>query len=142
MIERSKEWWMDKARAEGESEVTAGAEPTTSTAIPQPRPVSAEREGAIRESANNVYREGGALSSVVREVLSLLDWERARVDLLEKRLATPIPMVLMCPNCGFNHIDLGEWATRPHRTHLCLNCNAKWRPSNTATVGVIELAKE
>lgn len=49
---------------------------------------------------------------------------------------TPIPMVLLCPKCGAKHIDDGEWATRPHRTHLCDKCQHEWRPSPLPTVGV------
>lgn len=51
----------------------------------------------------------------------------------------PIPMVLRCPSCLAPHIDEGEWATKPHRTHrthLCLKCQTRWRPANVATVGV------
>mgnify|MGYP001598952473 CR=1 FL=1 len=51
----------------------------------------------------------------------------------------PIPMLLECPDCGSAHEDLGEWATRPHKTHRCLYCKREWRPSSRATVGVLEL---
>jgi len=34
------------------------------------------------------------------------------------------------------HIDKGEWATKPHRTHLCEFCGHKWRPEEYPTVGV------
>ena len=29
----------------------------------------------------------------------------------------PIPMRLTCPSCGELHIDVGEFATKPHHTH-------------------------
>lgn len=37
-----------------------------------------------------------------------------------------------CPHCGTPHVDEGEWATRLHHTHLCLNesCGKLWRPSD------------
>lgn len=54
----------------------------------------------------------------------------------------PIPMVLTCPECGRRHIDTGVWATRPHRTHLCLFCGTEWRPANVPTVGVAALPPE
>lgn len=39
-----------------------------------------------------------------------------------------VPVVaLACPACCFAHHDEGEWATRVHRTHLCLRCGYKWR---------------
>jgi transcription elongation factor Elf1 len=30
---------------------------------------------------------------------------------------------LDCPHCKHPHSDIDEWALKPHRTHLCLNCN-------------------
>jgi hypothetical protein len=41
-----------------------------------------------------------------------------------------------CPRCGQRHVDLGEWALRPHRTHLCLGCGAKWVPFQRPTVAL------
>ena len=29
---------------------------------------------------------------------------------------------LDCPHCKTKHEDIDEWAVKPHRTHLCLNC--------------------
>ncbi len=54
----------------------------------------------------------------------------------------PVPMILRCPYCWTVHIDEGEWATRPHRTHKCEHCGETWRPANIATVGVRELPDE
>lgn len=48
----------------------------------------------------------------------------------------PIPMLLDCPDCFLAHIDVGEWATRPHRTHKCVHCGNEWRPANVPTRGV------
>jgi hypothetical protein len=48
----------------------------------------------------------------------------------------PEPIVTNCPQCGALHVDEGEWATRPHRTHQCMECSAQWRPKETNTVGV------
>lgn len=52
---------------------------------------------------------------------------------------TPIPMILYCPICCYQHLDEEEWATRPHKTHQCQHCSHEWRPANVATVGVAEL---
>lgn len=52
----------------------------------------------------------------------------------------PVPLVLYCPECGAQHVDAGEWATRPHKTHQCQSCKAEWRPFLYATVGVIDNA--
>lgn len=43
---------------------------------------------------------------------------------------------LTCPQCKRPHIDEGEWASRPHRTHRCVDdsvnvspgCGAEWQP--------------
>lgn len=55
---------------------------------------------------------------------------------------SPIPMVLACPMCHVWHIDKDEWATRPHKTHLCSRCGALFRPANVPTVGVVALPDE
>lgn len=55
---------------------------------------------------------------------------------LRAALTTPIPMYLRCTRCALPHIDRGEWATRPHKTHLCEGCGHTWRVSDHPTVGV------
>ena len=52
---------------------------------------------------------------------------------------SPIPMLIVCPRCGAQHVDKDEWATKPHRTHRCDACGREWRPSNLPTVGVDKL---
>lgn len=51
----------------------------------------------------------------------------------------PDPMVLKCPKCKAPHLDTGDWATKPHKTHLCLECGHEWRPCDFPTVGVAVL---
>jgi len=48
----------------------------------------------------------------------------------------PIPMLLWCPQCRARHIDVGEFATKPHHTHACQSCGMVWRPALVPTVGV------
>lgn len=48
----------------------------------------------------------------------------------------PIPMVLHCPECRLRHIDVGEFATKPHHTHACQGCGFVWRPAVGPTVGI------
>lgn len=62
-------------------------------------------------------------------------FRRVRLD-HRPTVAAPIPMMLYCPDCHHPHHDEGEWAVRPHKTHLCWACKAEWRPANVATVGV------
>jgi len=47
-----------------------------------------------------------------------------------------VPTVLFCPYCHHLHVDEGEWATRPHRTHECQHCKTTWRPFEVATYGI------
>ena len=73
----------------------------------------------------------------------------------------PIDMVLYCPNCGVQHIDMAEhvlidrgpnsppgnqktWTNPPHRSHLCHNkkCNTIWRPADVPTNGVERITTE
>jgi hypothetical protein len=50
----------------------------------------------------------------------------------------PVPMALHCPKCSAEHVDRDEWATKPHRTHLCESCQHEWDPYDFETVGVAE----
>lgn len=50
-----------------------------------------------------------------------------------------VPMLIFCPTCLCQHIDRGEWQTKPHRTHLCEKCGGTFRPALIATVGVAVL---
>lgn len=52
---------------------------------------------------------------------------------------SPLPIVIHCPDCGKQHVDEGEWATEPHKTHLCSRCKHLFRPMNVPTVGVLRL---
>jgi hypothetical protein len=54
--------------------------------------------------------------------------QHARVD--------PVPMILTCPTCKARHVDVGEFAIKPHHTHACQNCGMVWRPAIVPTVGV------
>lgn len=58
------------------------------------------------------------------------------------RVLSPIPMHIHCPNCGARHVDEGEWATRPHRTHRCDACLHTWRPSDIPTVGLARCGEQ
>jgi len=48
----------------------------------------------------------------------------------------PLPMLLWCPECKARHVDVGEFATKPHHTHACQRCGMVWRPALVDTVGV------
>ncbi len=68
-----------------------------------------------------------------------------------RRLATraapadaTIPMVLLCPACGHQHVDAPEpdkgWTNPPHKSHLCAACGVVWRPADVPTTGVAAIA--
>ena len=57
-------------------------------------------------------------------------------DYLRPGEVDPIPMLLWCPECRARHLDVGEFATRPHHTHACQQCGHVWRPAIVHTVGV------
>lgn len=48
----------------------------------------------------------------------------------------PIPMFLFCPCCKLQHIDVGEFATRSHKSHTCQGCGLTWKQAEVPTVGV------
>lgn len=65
------------------------------------------------------------------------------IDLrMQKELVaiTPINMVLHCPSCGRQHLDMPNevigWTNPPHRSHLCEKCGYVWRPADVPTNGV------
>lgn len=39
-----------------------------------------------------------------------------------------------CSNCGYPHLDLGDFAIEPHRKHFCANCGSDSTWSKTAIV--------
>lgn len=57
-------------------------------------------------------------------------------QVLSLKKEPPLSVILFCPRCRHQHVDEGEWATRPHTTHLCGHCENKWDPAPVPTVGV------
>lgn len=76
----------------------------------------------------------------------------------------PINVILFCPRCGTQHVDAPEseetfqnrmqafglvaepqdrfpsrWTNPPHKSHLCHNCYAVWRPADVPTNGVAQI---
>lgn len=68
----------------------------------------------------------------------ILDWETLAFNAtaLYEDSKEPIPLRLPCERCGNLHIDVGEFATKPHHTHTCQHCGLTWRPAKEHTVGV------
>jgi hypothetical protein len=82
------------------------------------RPVSAFND------APAVGKEAG-ISPIARDVLELgpIPLGDGRQVELEPLLYAP----LFCPFCCTQHVDEGEWSSRPHHKHLCAKCGKIWR---------------
>lgn len=77
------------------------------------------------------------LKTGTEEVEAVDCWlEGFEKEIREEAANDPIPLLLWCPCCNTRHIDEGENALRPHRTHACQNCGALWAVSVVPTVGV------
>jgi hypothetical protein len=98
------------------------------------------------------------LHHIITAAAMLANWHRlaSLSPLSALEAPKPVPMVLFCPN-GHAHVDEGEWATKPHKTHRCERrcyeahrgpdsgdkvCGLEWRPANFPTVGVRSLEAE
>ncbi|MGN8062757.1 hypothetical protein ACTJK4_13955 [Ralstonia sp. 22111] len=89
---------------------------------------------------------------------TMTDWVDEQLTALAAA-TKPVDMVLLCPNCGMQHVDAVEtgtalsrsgldtltetevvtWSNPPHRSHMCHSCGHQWRPADVATNGVAEL---
>lgn len=51
---------------------------------------------------------------------------------------------IACGNCGFPHLDLGDFATKPHRKHFCGNCgyDATWSKGEIVSTPLKPLSDE
>lgn len=115
----------------------------------------------MKYTADEVRREMLVLSRK-----SAMETSSRRAELMLEQLATmlereqlPIPMILLCPMCGVQHIDAPEthhvdramaeigmvvdysasWDNPPHRSHLCHACGCIWRPADVPTTGVARI---
>lgn len=62
------------------------------------------------------------------------------IEWLDSEFSAPVPMIVVCPKCGKQHVDQDEWATtRLHRKHLCHFCGLIWLVAPIHTVGVADL---
>jgi hypothetical protein len=124
--------------------------------------VTAERNKYLREldylkTRPATVNEAGVLLGQLVRAKALHErgddeaYKKAKDGLWERAFALvgePMPKHLDCPSCGTPHIDQVEpdpkqpgmvinWATRPHKTHLCAQCGHTWRPEERChTVGV------
>lgn len=86
---------------------------------------------------NSVGTYGGSPREAWKELMNVAS-VRPRDEAIAKLiLPAPIPVVVSCPTCETVHLDEGEFAKRPHRTHQCQRCHHEWRPFEIYTVGVL-----
>lgn len=108
-----------------------------------------ERERASREDERHYH------DLLVQALVTEKEQLHRRIAELEEiireswRGVPPIELELFCPSCKKQHLDIGEFATRVHRKHLCENtpegpgtgCGHLWVPFEYATKGVLEVQK-
>ncbi len=91
----------------------------------------------IGPAAADVRADLELLLSIHERIVNLAELVR----ILAPPIMSPVPMLLACPACDVKHVDEDEWATRPHRTHLCGACGALFRPALVPTIGVAALVE-
>lgn len=90
------------------------------------------------------------MNNAITALRNLAVWAKQAADNVEAEKPAPIDMVLHCPQCHEQHIDIpkvidvqdgGEigWTNPPHRSHLCHNCGCIWRPADVPTNGVAKV---
>jgi len=89
----------------------------------------ADLQAAIRDHA-------GAYADTILETLAQKYQRRLDLGFTLLKQSAPVEMVLRCPRCKRQHVDMGEWATKKHRVHACQFCAHEWRPFNYNTVGI------
>ena len=105
-------------------------------------------EGWLREAAGMLLAIGHnapEFGSLHHSCLILSDSLRQIADRLSVAGddVAPIPMMLFCPKCGLQHIDMpdptDDWDNPPHKSHKCVGpngCGTVWRPADVPTEGV------
>lgn len=93
--------------------------------------LQAAAEELMRLQPDDVRPEGWENQLATGKVDVLTELLEATAGLIratraEHPLSEPKRVEMWCPFCGHQHEDVGEWASRPHQTHLCASCKAKW----------------
>jgi hypothetical protein len=98
-----------------------------------------------RAAAHNISRdEQGAVDCCEEHAKNLPPLSLNRMlECFPPETFLPIPMILFCPACGLQHIDLPKpeigWANPPHRSHECQGCKFTFRPADIPTAGVAKI---
>jgi hypothetical protein len=103
-----------------------------------------ERLGTSDEEIERIGRTLSSAFSARKQAAIVLEMVQRHPEVRDRLAAAwpslpavaPIPMRLHCPHCHALHLDVDEFATKPHHTHACQACGAVWRPAIVPTVGV------
>lgn len=104
----------------------------------RPRARRKDSDKRLREQRDSLIAQLNAATAARREVQADLSVMRESYTKVFREPAG-IAMLLNCPRCHAQHEDVGEWLTRPHKTHQCQRCAHEWRPANVPTIGVLAL---
>ena len=117
-------------RPDGTEGLSSTGDPDTFAFVERPasQPNAGEHIGDVTEMILN----GTATPARAAALSELAALDGETMDLP----AAPVPMSMDCPKCDVQHLDEGEWAARPHKTHQCQSCGHEWRPFAYPTVGV------
>lgn len=99
-------------------------------------PKSAESAPPAITAHTSMNQTAIAVVDAVSEPIRGGRYSEAIAIVKDHLLISPIPMILYCPMCKARHIDIGEFATKPHATHACQKCGHCWRMSIVPTIGV------
>jgi len=111
--------------------ITCSLPPAISTTDSRRRPPMIRVSLTGGSQATTTSKEHAAISLVYQKRLGLFtasDIERVNITppaALEFVLAIDADRALCCiscSHCGYPHLDLGDFAKKPHRKHFCANC--------------------
>jgi hypothetical protein len=89
-----------------------------------------------RRAADDVMHKAAGVGMNSDEIGRLIQVNLEGALSLGRQHFEPVPMRLRCPQCHALHIDEGEYATKPHKTHTCQECGEHFQPALVPTVGV------
>lgn len=116
------------------------------------------RAGEIWFWSTGNVEDGDDAHTLVCPILIQPEDLKAYQDAFNVISEKPVPMILHCPRCWFQHIDNevseadykerimylkgdipDRWLNPPHKTHLCAQCKFEWKPALIPTTGVESL---
>jgi hypothetical protein len=102
---------------------------------PEPNPEYWNRRFHDLERNVSLVLAGERVQPEYQDTAHMVNALRSKIE-APAPVAEPVPMLLSCPVCHARHVDVGEFAKKPHRDHSCQACGVTWRPAKVPTVGV------